>query len=77
VCMQVRVCARVRVRACACEGIEDALPLVPLPQERASLPSCLFPLLALRGGSENFPDLSPFMLKINLINPNANFAKPL
>jgi len=37
-CEYVCVCVRVRVHACACEGIEDDLPLGVLPpQERASL----------------------------------------
>jgi len=55
----------VRLHACACEGIEDALPLGVLsPQERASLPSCLYTLGALRGGLGGFPGLSPFMLEI-------------
>jgi len=65
VCTGMCVCACVRVRACACEGIEDALPLGVLPpQKRASLPSCLSPLGALRGGLGGFSGLSPFMLEI-------------
>ena len=56
----VRVCMRVRVHACACEGIEGALPLGVLPpQERASLPSCLSTLGALRGGLGGSPNLCP------------------
>ena len=36
-CVCVRTCVRAYVRACACRGIEDALPLGVLPpQERAS-----------------------------------------
>ena len=59
-CVDIRVCVRVRV--CACERIKDTLRLgVLLFQERVSLPSCLSPLGALRGG---FPGLSLFMLKI-------------
>ena len=55
------VCVRVRVRAYACEGIEDALPLGVLPsQKRVSLPSCLSPLGALRGGLGGLPGLSQF-----------------
>ena len=55
----VCACGHVRVRACACEGIEGALPLGVLPpQERASLPSCLSTLGALRGGSGGFLGLS-------------------
>jgi hypothetical protein len=88
-CVLVRVCARVRVcayvcartyvcmRACTFEGIEDALPLGVLPpQERASLPSCLSTLGALRGGLGGFPGLSPFMPKINY-EPQYKFARPL
>jgi len=64
-CWFVFACAYV-VRACACEGIEGALPLGALPpQERVSLPSYLSPLGALRGGLGCFPSLSPFMLRIN------------
>jgi len=63
-CVCVRVClyARVCVSACSCEGIEDDVlpPLCVLPpQERASLPSCLFPLGSLlRGGLGGDPGLS-------------------
>ena len=61
------VCGRVPVRACDCEGTEDALPLGVFPlQERASLPSCLSPWGALRGGLGGFPGLSPFKLKFNI-----------
>jgi hypothetical protein len=65
-CVQVGtcVCARVRLHACALEGIEDALPLGVLrPQERA--PKLFVPLGDLRGGLGSFPGLSPFMLKFN------------
>jgi hypothetical protein len=66
----VCVCMRVRVRACACEGIADALPLgVLFLQERASLPTCLSTLGALRGDLGGFPGLSPFMLIVNLLTP--------
>jgi len=55
-CVYVCVCMQVRVRACACEEIEGALPLgVFPPQERSTLPSCLSTLGALRGGLEAFP----------------------
>jgi hypothetical protein len=66
----VRVCACVRcVLVRACEGIQGALPLgVLLPQERASLPSCLSTLGALRSGLEAFPTC-PFMLKIYVLIP--------
>jgi hypothetical protein len=60
--IHVCVWVQVRLHACACEGIEDALPLgVFSPQERASLPT----LGALRGGLGGFPGLSPFMLRFN------------
>ena len=67
VCVHERVCIRmcvwVRVRACAYEGIEDALPLGVLsPKEMASLPSCLSPREALKGGLGGFPGLSPFII---------------
>jgi len=63
------VCAYV-VRACAWEGIEDALPLGVLPhQERASLPICMSTLGALRCGLGAFSSLSPFILKSNWLIP--------
>jgi hypothetical protein len=73
----VCVCMRVRVRACACEGIEGAFPLGVLPpRERASLPSCLSTLGALRGGLEAFPACPHLCLNLT-INPNVSFARPL
>ena len=74
VCVRVRVCAYV-VRACACEGIEDDLGLLP-PRERASLPSCLSTLGALRGGLGGFPGLS-LLNFFYCLNPNASFARSL
>jgi len=66
-CVCVLLCACVHVRACMhCEGIEDALSFGVLPpQKRASLPSCLFPLEALRDGLGGFPGLSQFSGLIN------------
>jgi len=62
VCAGTCVCACVYVvRACAFEGIEDALPLGFLAsQERASLPSCLSLGGLERGGLGGSPGLSPF-----------------
>jgi len=65
VCVRVRVCVRVCVRSCACERIEDAVPLGVLPpQDRASLPSCLY-----LSGLGGFPSLSPFTLRFNILTP--------
>jgi len=68
-CVRAGTCARANVvRANACKGIEDALPLGDLsPQERASLPSCLSTLGALRGGLGGFPGLS--MFNFNYLTP--------
>ena len=66
VCVRAGTCVRAYVvRACACEGSEDTLPLgFLLPfGERVSLPSYLSTLGALRGGLGGFTGLSPFMLK--------------
>ena len=60
VCMCLCLCGGVRLRACAREGIEDALPLGVLPpQEKASLHSCLSTLGALRGDLVDFPGTVP------------------
>ena len=71
----VRTCVRalctcVCVHACAYEGIEGAIPLGVLPpQEKASLPSYLSTLGALRGDLGGFPSLSPFMLNFIYLTP--------
>jgi hypothetical protein len=74
-CVLAYVCVHTSVRACACEGIEDDLGLLP-PRERASLPSCLSTLGALRGGLGGFPGLS-LLNFFYCLNPNASFARSL
>ena len=58
-CVYVCACVRVRLHACACEGIEDALPLGVL-SPREGLPAVFF----LEGGLGGFPGL----FKLNKIN---------
>jgi len=65
------------VRACACEGIEDALPLGVLPpQERASFLSCLSPLEGLEGRLGRLSRPVFIHAQIYSISPNASFERP-